>query len=166
MGRDIAMFVEYVDADGVHAWAEDAISIPRDYRLFAALDGRSAPRGLPLDLSSDVFEQYFLFVVDDASASSYRGFEYVTLAEADAMIAAGTAHRPPPGYVKYNTTSPLGYVSGPDRNAANWLWSSEVRERTSAIVSSPQWAVLVDVLDSIERRIAGARARIVFWYSG
>ena len=130
-------------------------------------DLRDAMRpGSRRDEKKEVFERYFLFVVDDASASIYRGFECVSPAEAAAMIAAGTAHRPSSGYVKYNMTSPLGYVSGPDRNAASWLCSREVRELTATLVSSPQWGVLLDLLHSIERWIPGARSRIIFWFSG
>ena len=133
------------------AWADGEIKLDRDYDLFRALAGVRddrpppfAPRGLPRDVSSEVFEHYFLFIVDaaDRMTGHWCGFRTVDPAVAEGYIRSGDAHRPDPSYVKFNMTSPLGYVSDPDWHTPSWLWR-ELHEALSAHKVEPRADFLV-----------------------
>jgi hypothetical protein len=127
-----------------------------------------APRGLPRDLSSDVFERYFFFILDatDRMSGNWDGFLTLDPAAAERYIEAGEAHRPDPSYVKLNMTSPLGYVSNPDWHTPSWLGRDELRDALSAheIEPSADFLVVQDLMDALVRRFPERRARIVFWF--
>lgn len=103
MARDISLFVEYRQSGQTHAWSDGAVAVARHHALFRALlgdplDGGPFPRrGLPTDLSPEVFE----------------------------LLRA---------------LAETGVEPGPD------------------------FAVVLDLLESIERRLPDATARIVFWF--
>lgn len=153
------------------AWADGAIQIERDYVLFGLLAGiRSSlppaipPRGLPMDLSSEVFEHYYEFIFDEHDAPLYRGFSWVSPQEAAVLLESGKSHAPPAEYKKLNTRSTLGYVSNPDWHSASWLWYDELLQVVpeSVMMANPTLRVLSDTLRSIEHLFG--RGRIVFWF--
>jgi hypothetical protein len=179
MGTDIHLFIETVASGDTQAeaWSDGEIKLDRDYDLFRALAGVRggrpplfAPRGLPRDVSSAVFKRYFFFIVDAADRTSavWIGFETVDPAAAEGYIRSGEAHRPDPSYVKFNMTSPLGYVSNPDWHTPSWLGQDELREALSAHKVEPRadFLVVEDLMDALVRRFPERRARIVFWFDG
>src|SRR5207245_3411916 len=75
--------------------------LPRNYRVFKALAGLRSdtpplfpPRGIPEDVSEAAFEGYYLFVIDPADCDLYRGYNFVTLEEAEQWARFGSKARP------------------------------------------------------------------------
>ena len=177
MGSDIHLFVETfaTGESQAEAWSDGEIDLIRDYDLFCALAGVRgerpplfAPRGLPRDVSSAVFERYFLFVLDaaDRASGNWDGFHTIDPAGAEDYIRSGKAHRPDPSYVKFNMTAPLGHVSNPDWHTPSWLGKGELRAALSAHKVEPtaDFLVVEDLMEALERRFPERRARIVFWF--
>jgi hypothetical protein len=177
MGTHIHLFIETVVSGEpqAEAWSDGEIDLGRDYDLFGALAGVRgdrpplfAPRGLPRDLSSAVFERYFLFILEaaDRLSGGWDGFGTVDPTVAEGYLRSGEAHRPDPSYVKFNLTSPLGYVSNPDWHTPSWLGHEELRSALSAYKVEPRadFLVVQDLLDALSRRFPERRARIVFWF--
>jgi hypothetical protein len=172
MGSDIHLFIEYVVPARAFSWANE-IFIGRDYPLFGKLAGiRSAevplvaPRGLPFDVSYDVFANYYSLVVEKHSAWNFRGMNFVTEDEAASLLKRGVSHRPPAGIKTTEVTSELEYVSNPDWHSPSWLWCEEVLSAVSndIITANAEFHVVVDTLQSIEHHMTNARSRIVFWF--
>lgn len=175
MGTDISLHVEYRRNNETYAWSDGAIDLERDYEMFGALAGVRAksrplfpPRGLPSNLSPEVFERYYAFIIEPAEASLWSGFSWVSKSEAESLLQGGDCHGPPAGYKKYNMTSPLGYVSIPGLHTPSWLACDELLQVLGHTHIEPRsdWVVVLDLLASIERRLPGAQSRIVFWFSG
>jgi hypothetical protein len=177
MGADIHLFIETIatEESQAEAWSDGEIELVRDYDLFCALAGVRgdrpplfAPRGLPRDVSSAVFERYFLFILDaaDRASGNWDGFRSVDPAVAEGYLRSGKAHRPDPSYVKFNMTSPLGFVSNPDWHTPSWLGQGDLRDALSTHKVEPPAAFLVvqDLLDVLVRRFPDRSARIVFWF--
>jgi hypothetical protein len=178
MGCDIHLFAEYeTPTDGLAAFANGEFDIPRAYNLFAALagvriDGRRPliePRGVPAALTAGVFQHYFLPIVSDDKQALWRGFSYVPESEARPQITAGmlqfSAQQPATSWV----VSELGYVIDPDAHSASFLTLEETKaslaHHSLAVQETPvQFQVLLEALEGLEARIAGARARVVFWF--
>jgi hypothetical protein len=175
VGTDICLHIEY-RLDGVtSAWSDGAIDVERDYALFGALAGVCAigptpfpPRGLPSDLSPEVFERYYAFIIDPENAARWSGFAWMSNSDARSLLQSGKCHAPPTSYTKRNMTSPLGYVSIPGLHTPSWLTHDEVVRALAHAHSEARgdWCVVLDLLASLERRLPGAQSRIVFWFSG
>lgn len=173
MGSDIHLFIEYTEGDNIVALSDGEMNVQRDYDLFAALAGKQtlekpsiAPRGLPTDISSEIFERYYLFIVKPSDINMYNGFNTVSPKQAKAWVDSGVSHKPPAEYIKHNATSPLGYISNPDFNTPSWLWRDEllsVLEQTH-VTPLPTFKLVIELLELIERILEESRARIVFWF--
>jgi hypothetical protein len=161
--------------DGVtSAWSQGELVLERNDAIFGAFAGVGgttaplfAPRGLPSDLSPEVFERYYAFIIDPAEAESWSGFYWMSKTHAASLLQSGQSHAPPPSYTKCNMTSPLGYVSIPGLHTPSWLTHDEVLRALEHVHVEVRaaWAVLLDLLASIEQRLPGAQSRIVFWFS-
>jgi len=171
MGCDIHAMLE-VEGESPVAFAFNAIfagqaSLPRNLAVFGALAGvRSTvpplypPRGIPDNVSEESFEEYYLFVINEADAEMYRGYGYVTRDEA-----------PIRGRVYWKTSglqSRFGYVADPDWHTPSWLFLSEIHEalahaKLTAEDLMPEYRIVLDALASAERWL-GRRARLVFWF--
>jgi hypothetical protein len=89
-------------------------------------------------------------------------------ADAASFLECGDCHAPPASYTKHNMTSGLGYVSIPGLHTPSWLTRDEVLRTFEHTKLEPcgDWAVVLDLLASIERRLPAASSRITFWFSG
>gem|GEM_PF-6760651 len=103
------------------AWSDGEIDIQRDYFLFSALAGVRAdqppliaPRGIPQDVSTNVFEHYYNIIVEPSDLEMYSDFQAVTPDTAEHWLRNGSSHRSPEGHVHHTMRSKLGYVSEPD----------------------------------------------------
>lgn len=171
MGCDIHLFIEVAEEHGVTAWASGEVYMSRNYDLFAKLAGvRSTeapmipPRGLPFDLSNEVFHKYFHHVLEEAEIQTFRGYDWVTPDEAAAMLAAGNSHCP--NLKASELAKPEAFISNPDWHTPSWLWREEVMRVVpeELVALCPAFRVVLNTLYSIDNTIPGARSRIVFWF--
>jgi hypothetical protein len=172
MGCDIHAFVEVQATAGGPFWPlfHGQARLPRDYPLFAAIAGVRGsspptipPRGIPPDVSEEVFDHYYMGVIDDADVFSfYRGFEFLTLAEAAGEVLL------PRDTKRSGIAARYGYVPYPDWHTPSWLLLPEIEEvlRLAGLTPAdlpPEYRLLLDTLASAERHLQ-ARSRLVFWF--
>jgi hypothetical protein len=150
------------------------VDLPRDYRVFKALAGVRGntpslfpPRGIPDDVSERTFEGYYQFIIDPAQSDLYRGFDFVTLEEAEKFVRFGqvlvSAERK-----KSGVRSAYGYIPVSTWHTPSWLLLSEIRQALehSGLPEdqlAPEYRVLLETMESLERHMR-TRSRLVFWF--
>jgi hypothetical protein len=174
MGCDIHAFLEVGTTNGGAAdavFAGEALLLPRDYEVFRALAGVRCgegcsplypARGLPSDVSECVFEHYYLFVIDEADEPLYRGWDWVSLADAAASEQLPMNAKPS------GRMSAHGYTPYPDWHTPSFLYLAEIRDAlrhagVSADQLPPQYEVVLQTLQATEC-LLGRRTRLVFWF--
>jgi hypothetical protein len=188
MGTDIHAFVE-VDYGGgepfgagadIRCFNRGEFFIPNDYDLLDALgDGRSRSlspadvtrraliplRGLPSNASQAVLDRYFHPIPrpgerPDPLTSFWPDLPPVTREDAERWVAEGWSHFAP---------DPPARVSHPDGHSPSWLLLTEVSAALAnfclaAENLSPEFRVILRVLEEFEAVVSPGRSRLVFWY--
>jgi hypothetical protein len=176
MGCDIHAYIEYEGGPDrpFEALFLGEVELPRNYRVFKTLAGLRSdtpplfpPRGIPEDVSEAAFEGYYLFVIDPADCDLYRGYNFVTLEEAEQWARSGVK-RVPTECKKSGLLSPHGYIPDSTRHTPSWLWLSEIRQalehsglREDQLAQPYQ--VLLETMESVERHMK-RKSRLVFWF--
>ncbi len=175
MGCGIHLFVEYSpEGSGYAAWAHDQVALEPNYALFCALAGvrcdrrtaRFPARGIPVDLSPEVAQHYYL-VVHPKNESLGMPWEphSVTPELARSYLASGASHRPASGASTGHFTSQHGHVSDPDWHTPSWLLRRELESALTGheIRPSAELRVLLALLTSLAREFE-FEPRVVFWF--
>jgi hypothetical protein len=168
MGTDITCFIEYA-LDGNHgpfftAFAE--VFLPRDYTLFGALAGVRgettplyAPRGFPRDASASAEERHYVWVIDPASETEWKGEPFMPRDEAEQLIARGFSY----------SDAARDRLAHPDWQEASWLTLAEVREalahsQVELASCSPEFTLTMQICEQLDRTFP-LGCRLVFWFS-
>lgn len=173
MRCDIHLFVEYNHPQmGMEPVIANLFWLPRDEQLFCALSGRNGaplpsrypPRGLPPDVSSAIFFQYFLEVLPRTAEEWRKNLGHAWCYEEDAerfVRENGAVIRRMNGQ---------RYLANPDWRDASHLNLDEVREamefsQVGEDRLSPEFLLVLDCMQAIDRRFGERSSRIVYWFN-
>jgi hypothetical protein len=168
MGCDIHAHLELIGQPALHV---ARFEMPRNYRLFSLLAGVRydpqdlggyealyAPRGLPSDISSAVFEACTYAIDDELAAVDVDG--YCSRAAAERWIGNGDA----------TYCDPAGErVTDPDWHSASWLTHNELATVATRYqqLSSEHDAWLDAIIGAMGAFAAHQQPnRLVFWFKG
>jgi hypothetical protein len=188
MGTDIHAFVEVDYGSGepfgaaadIFCFNRGEFFIPNDYDLLNALgDGRNRnfppaevrrwalipPRGLPANATQTVLDLYYHPVLRSGAQpgrtlSWWHELPPVTREDADRWVRDGLSHFAP---------APPDRVSNPDWHTPSWLRLAEVYPALAhfdiTVESlSPEFRVVLRVMEEFEALVGLGRSRLVFWY--
>lgn len=146
--------------------------IPRDYPLFAALAGvrnrdnrpvKFTPRGLPEDVSREIFHQYYveIFPPETPSELLQAGWKWCRPEDARKLVekyGKQTAER-----------GPQRFIAGEDLHDPSYLYLSEINQalRYSGYDKanlSAEFLLVLGGMKFIDKRYGDRCSRIVFWF--
>jgi hypothetical protein len=164
MGCDIHLYIEYKlkeDTDWVSFGKE--MGPGRDYGVFAELAGVRRwtnhttyiePRGIPEKVGYSANDDYWLYIVDDASESHREGL--TARSKAERWVKNGdSVHKP---------DNPE-FISHPDWHSASWLTTEEYGAAIARVgpVTRLTYSAIYGTLLALTASGAYA-ARVVFWF--
>ncbi|QDV59016.1 hypothetical protein [Rosistilla oblonga] len=174
MGCDIHSHLEYRHPKhGIEPVIANFFTFGRDYNLFATLAGVRnyderpvfcSPRGLPEDVSEYIHQQFYTEIIPDNAADWRKNVmhEWCYEAQAKQYVEQHNSH-----IRGYNDSH--RYVSNPDWHNASYLTRAEIID--SSAVSNyklssapPEFQMVLDFMDSIDRRFGSGASRIVFCF--
>ncbi len=167
MGRDV---IAYLDYGWNEKWNRTVcyakVDINRNYDFFTVLD--SFPiKGLPKQISGEVFKQFFVYVPSDDKLKFYEesyGNEYMKKEEADELVESGDCF-----YITRNL--PDGehlYISDPAWYAVTFLTLEKclaVIEKSKKSINyvDPDFLIAVEVMKLLKLYKKPDFIRIVMW---
>jgi hypothetical protein len=186
MGTDIHLHLEYHTTPPGKALREQAklshplyarpvianrYFVPRDYHLFAALADvcntdrkpvRFAPRGLPEDVSREIFHQYFveIFAEDVPLDWLQAGCKWCRPEDAKKAVERGQRIVP---------DGSRQFVPGEDYHHPSHLYLHEFQQALefagyAESQCSPELLLVIQAMKFIDSRYGDQCARIVFWF--
>ncbi len=146
--------------------------IPRDYELFAALAGvrnsdhrpvRTAPRGLPDDVSREIFHQYYveIFPPDTPAEWLQAGWKWCRPDEAQRLVEQHGKQ-----LVEQDSRR---FVAGEDWHSPSYLYRREIQQALqhagyNVAQLSPEFLLVQGGLEVLDKKSGDRCARIVFWF--
>ena len=173
MGTDIHVNLEYIHPlMGVVAAIESGFSISRDYDLFNALAGVRhddcrpplfPPRGLPDDVSWEIFERFAVEVIPRNSGDDRKN-------KLHEWCYADTAEH----YIEHGHSQILWrggqkYVTEPDSHSSSYLTHPEIISACEHygydLADAPrEFSVLLGFMKILDAEFGPDSSRVVFWF--
>ena len=145
--------------------------IPRDYALFAALAGvrnsdnrpvKISPRGLPEDVSREIFHQYYveIFPPDTPADWLQAGWKWCRPEDAQKSVEKGK---------QIEERGSRRFIAGEDLHSPSHLYLSEIHQVLrhagyDEAQLSPEFLLVLGGMEFIDKRYGDRCSRIVFWF--